>query len=619
MGLRVRFYGLACAFFIASKVFAGQFYDDRPHISQAKPGHEQVATPANLNSILDFVLELRLLYAENSRFHLGRDGEAIYEVDWMIWRHVDQEKTVAPSLINISRKSGGSPLLLQYLKERNVPKAGMLADTGYEGSVVDAVNHVLEGAGLRKIPAHLISSVHPKSPSSRLSTQSYLENGLDPFALSRDRKEWYLDVVEGQIEDIEDAPHFTTTATEYKLNPRTKLLDAYCPEDADATEQQRSLALQSQIAGFMQPNGQAIARARLILNTLNPFFLHVKDGSVTQDEIRAAFDFTIQHKMHFLWADIREAYAKGTFKAPATSLQLIWTTIPIHLPLLFDLEPEQEEYVLRKEKKRLAEGGVTASFAETVPVQTQVQRSGELLLIEEIMAYHQKEKDPAMLEKRGAQLRAIRKQVEAGEISIGGEVHTVSAMIDEGVRGEVFGLEDDQILKVPFEADDVRYIAVEIRVAEYLQEHFEKYQIKVLPVEASGTGGIYLTRERLSLDVLGQNVAKGDLTPPQMAALEKLFLNTKRFAEDTGVGLDIKYDNLAWINGDWVLFDTGPRTSFGPYAFSLDIKDFKEFYALWKVDERRKNGITVEEFIARHRAGCAGDIAGQEPKKKKKK
>jgi len=218
------------------------------------------------------------------------------------------------------------------------------------------------------------------------------------------------------------------------------------------------------------------------------------------------------------------------------------------------------------------------------------------------MDFHAYEKQAGILALREDLRLKVRQQLQ--------ESGKIKDFIDEGVRAAVHDFEEGKIIKLPFEADDMRYIAVESLVQKYLEKHYDRYQIKTLPILIEGELGLYLIRKKLPKESLGRKISKGNLSSKQIERLEFLFNNVRKFAAETGVGLDPKYDNVAWIQEDWVLFDVGPRTSYGPYAFSLDLPNFDTFYRLWKDDRPRENGLPIEEVIRKHREkpDCAAEL-----------
>lgn len=596
---------------VASVARAGQFYGDRPHIGNAasRPAtaYDEPVSERQLRSMLDFVIELRLLYGDRKRVYLGRDGESLYEIDWLLSRFLKSSRSEPePLLINVSRKNVGSQLLTRYLVDQGVlstHEASLIfVDTGYEGSVIDAINRRLSAEGHNEIKAHLISSVHEKSPSSRVATQAYLPEEWDGLIFSRaEHKEPFLDLVDRQITDIEEAPHFTSTSTEFRVNPRTAKLDAYSEKDRRSGEAEKSVAVQRQIYRFIVEESRARERVERILSTLGPVIESITQGDVSASQVRLAYDFSVKQRFHLFWWDLREAFIKKCVRVPREAIHQLWRALPTGTPTFFDMTEEQEAGVLRKEAE--ARALVSDNQRSGVELPKETPDSAGRLLIEDILSFHQSEKQHDVQKVRGRELAKAREQMSSGQIQINGEVLTIGEKLDEGYRAEVFELGTDYILKVPFEADDTRYIAVECLVADYLSRHQDRYPIRILPIVAQGPSGTFLVRRRVSSNQLGQAIIKQGLTPEQREDLRELFEASKRFAMETGVGLDTKYDNLAWVEGHWVLFDVGPRTSYGPYAFTLDLPTFDDYVRLWKKDSPRSNGISIEEVIRQFRTG----------------
>jgi hypothetical protein len=91
--------------------------------------------------------------------------------------------------------------------------------------------------------------------------------------------------------------------------------------------------------------------------------------------------------------------------------------------------------------------------------------------------------------------------------------------------------------------------------------------------------GVFLAKKLLNMSSIASNM--GTLSSTQLEALERIFVNAKRYVRDTGIGIDLKASNLYWNGNDWVLFDAGPRMGFRPYGFTLDVPTFKDFMRIW--------------------------------------
>lgn len=594
---------------ITAQALGASFYSDRPHIAEYTKQRPQAFSARNkvfFHSLLNFVVQLRILFPHETRVYLGRDGELLHDLDWLIWQLVDKEKGPEPRLINISRKSVQSPHLIQYLKDQkllDISEEALLIDTGYEGSVIEAINGTIAKKKRSPFRSFLISSAHDKSPSSRVSTEAYLSSKKNAANVSAKYKETFLDLVDRQIVDIEGAAHFTDTAVEFRANPKIRLMDAYAPQDASEEEQEESRELQREMWNFFSHTKETQKRIELLRAGLGPLIEGLRLGPVSQGEIQKAQKIADGNGFSFFFADLREACGRGTLSLNPEGLFHLWETLG-GKPVLFDLEPDQEAEFLK------LEGDQSSSFRSD-----EAAVSAKRPLIEDIMEFHAKEQRSEQLERSEKALQKVRREVEEGYLTIEGEKTRVVKVLDEGVRGEVFLVEGDRVAKIPFEADDVRYMEVEIQVATFLTEHFDRYQIPVLPILSMGKKGTFVIRSLLDPSSLGTNFSRKDLSKKQLDNLQLLYERSKRFAEETGVGLDIKFDNLAWLDNQWVLFDVGPRTSYGPYAFTLDIPTFDDFFRLWKDDRPRKNGLTVDAFIANwHHRKCSiemGKLGGR--------
>jgi hypothetical protein len=162
----------------------------------------------------------------------------------------------------------------------------------------------------------------------------------------------------------------------------------------------------------------------------------------------------------------------------------------------------------------------------------------------------------------------------------------IEKKIGEGYRADVYRINGGRALKVAHEAGDAFALEVESQINDHLDENFDKYQIRTIPILSKGDKGVYLEKPLLDKHQIASEILKkGRLSKDQKAQLEALWENGKRYAEDTGIGLDLKASNLFWNGQEWVLFDTGPRTSYIPYGFTLDIPDFRTYQEIFNSDE----------------------------------
>lgn len=559
--------------------WGAQFYSDRPHISKVsvRPSTEvQVVSEKALASWLDFVIEMRLFYHNKQRVYLARDGESLYEMDWLLWKLLNEPKALEPVIQNVSSKAVNHGEIWNYLEDgplfTNPATDKIWLDTAFDASVIDAANKVLAEHGKRHWKASLISSTHPDFPSSRVSTASYFPEDWDRNFVSMKNKEAFLDLVDEQVADIEGAPHFTGRAIEFRVNPVTKKYEAFSPEDARGEVQKASLDLQKQIYTFLH-RGPAFERASRILSEMHPFLSNLQRGEVEEEDVRAVSKFVQQHSYGLFWADLREAFAKHTFAASAASMQRLWSFLPDGLPALFDLESDELSHVEKLEQ----------------PI--------EVRFIDELLSMHQRLRRTLPNENMALHQKLVQLEKKYEE----------KPQIGMGYRGRVYDL-GALVVKIPLEVDDVRYFSAEAMVSDFLTEHFSNYSISVLPIESRSPENLYLVRKKIPAYLLAVNIPVEKFTAPQRNKLEALFKNAKRFARETGVGLDLKRSNLAWWHNDWVLFDTGPRTSYFPYGFTLDLKDFESYLKIWHREEPEEVSGAIRSLGAGMKAPCLSEF-----------
>lgn len=576
----------------------GEIYSVRPHIRTIQPSDKKGrALEKTFKGYLDFIIELHLIYDGQPRYHLARDGELAYDIDWIIWSELPPRlRGPEPRLINISRDSSQSVYLYDYIEQVGLVDAKpnqmpVLIDTGFDGTIPNAVNALLEKNN-QKVLGHMITSSHEVIPSSRVASVPFF-----PRLGSEEKREEYLDAVEEQVESIENLPHYTETAVNY-----IKTKNGLEPISATiANQEDKELALQNMAyAKEFALREESRDRVKALIKTLKPLLTALKsEDPLKPTMVEDIFKTTKELRFSMFWSDLREAMAGGNFKVRPDRWVELWRLIPGGLPKMHDLEPEEIEKLERDERKLLR-------------VQSSVTNSDEIL-IETLLAHH-REKDNPQEEARRDKLRAqVRAQVKSGEFPFQGQMLKVGKKLGEGVRAKVYELGDDYIIKVPHEGNDLRYLEVEAMVARYLEDHEKQYDIPVLSVLEEGESGSYLIKKKFPKERVADQIWNGrtdSFNTSQHIRLIKLLEAGKRLAQQTGVGLDLKIDNLAWIKGRWILFDTGPRTSYGPYSMTLEVPDYDAFLKLWQIDEPRANQISIEHVIQqiREESSCESKL-----------
>lgn len=173
-------------------------------------------------------------------------------------------------------------------------------------------------------------------------------------------------------------------------------------------------------------------------------------------------------------------------------------------------------------------------------------------------------------------------------IMIDGVSEPVEKVLGQGYRGQVVLTKSGRVIKHPKSAADSIALEIEAAVAADLARDFEKYGIRVGDIVSMGPNGSFLEKRLIPLEQLAPQVLKaqgGQLTQVQLQELRKLFEGAKRYSKEKGIGLDLKADNLFWDGNHWVLFDTGPRTSYLPHGFTGDVPSFEEYLRVWQLDE----------------------------------
>lgn len=186
-----------------------------------------------------------------------------------------------------------------------------------------------------------------------------------------------------------------------------------------------------------------------------------------------------------------------------------------------------------------------------------------------------------------------------------GTVEKIKKELGSGYRARVVLTESGKVYKIPHNASSAFALETEAMITQHLQDSYDHYGIKALPILEQGENGVYLEKPLLESSLIASNIldAGGQLTSKQEKALEKLFDASRKYAKETGIGLDLKAANLYWDGTEWVLFDAGPRTSYLPYGFTLDVKDFKTYLKIFNRDEPPSGPTSIEEMIKRLERG----------------
>jgi hypothetical protein len=161
--------------------------------------------------------------------------------------------------------------------------------------------------------------------------------------------------------------------------------------------------------------------------------------------------------------------------------------------------------------------------------------------------------------------------------------------LGEGNNATVVQSRSKRVFKIAAEAKLAARLFIEFALNNDLKKRFAEFKIRTDDILNYGPGYVYLEKVLINKKNLAENIAKNDgrLTNAQRASLEKLFLNAKRYAYETGIGLDLKASNLYWDEktADWVLFDCGPRISYKTFGYTIDLDTFNDYLNVWRCEE----------------------------------
>ncbi len=158
--------------------------------------------------------------------------------------------------------------------------------------------------------------------------------------------------------------------------------------------------------------------------------------------------------------------------------------------------------------------------------------------------------------------------------------------LGQGYNADVFLSDSKQVFKIPIKSKYAHKMHIEYLVNRFLLS--SKYRIHVDQIISHGENFSYLEKEYLDSRYFASEILKSSkLSSEQLKDLKKLFLEARRFSRDTGIGLDIKSENLFWNfkSSHWVLFDCGPRMSYKTFGYTTDLLNFKSYLREWVKEE----------------------------------
>lgn len=573
-------------------------YSSRPKISDVASGTEGVSVRRRnlMLSVHHFVVELKGLYANRKFYFLGRDGELIFD----LWSLMFPEDLASGriQLINVSSIAMEDPNLRFYLVQegldsRSTALAPLLVDSGYEGKIVDKINLTLGYGPELNILGHLMSSTHEQIPSSRVAGSFFLK------AARANQPEDHVHSEAGDIvvKALEGVAHYTLTAQSFAV-----VNDRWQPMSKPSGAEQRSSALRTmaQTRTFFETCVNNESDRRIVSEVQKLISALSKDEPLDPDRLVHLAAELQNSGYGELWGDLRETIGKGNLSVKSARWNELWSLLPGGLPGLNDIdEPPAWERIRETETALL-------KTVKSAPVVVSPKPEFSVL---DTLRHYLSSKVAAEELRRNQVLNAFKHQLkEQRGLIFEGVVLPLGEKLGEGIRADVYELGSNLALKVAYEGEDTAALELEKRVYEHLRANPKKYPVRMVPILAAGEDGTFLLKPRFNRANLAKKLLKNgkELSLKQRRSLENIFQTAKSFAEETGIALDIKPDNLLWDNGEFSLVDLGPRTFFQPYFFSLEMSSFDEFLKSWMLDRESRVGtfMDVEDFLRKKNWDC---------------
>lgn len=182
----------------------------------------------------------------------------------------------------------------------------------------------------------------------------------------------------------------------------------------------------------------------------------------------------------------------------------------------------------------------------------------------------------------------------------------LSKTLGKGYRARVVLSESGRVFKIAKDAESAQKLTAERLINEDLQENYNRYHIRVDQIVSHGPADYYLEKKLIDPNTIASEMINSnfELSSAQLETLKRVFAEARRYAQDTGIGLDIKASNLYWDSElqDWILFDCGHRSSYLPMGYTLDLKTFEDYLSVWLKEEPdtlegRLTGLLFEDII----------------------
>ncbi len=170
-----------------------------------------------------------------------------------------------------------------------------------------------------------------------------------------------------------------------------------------------------------------------------------------------------------------------------------------------------------------------------------------------------------------------------------------------GSNGVVMLGMDGAVYKFAMSPKKAPALQVEYFVNRDLARHYDRYGIRGDTIHEAGPNGVYLKKQFYDARSFGH--AMDHLSPEQLLALRRLYDGAVRYAQERGIGLDIKAENLWWSGTEWILIDCGPRLGYRPFGYTIDMGGFERYLRWWNAGKgaplnSEGRSRTIEEALA---------------------
>lgn len=355
----------------------GETYESlRPQIAQLVGESLKEGSPdsphqwtAHRKGIRNLVAELEALYPEEHLFFLARDAEYLYDMATLLNPHASERL----HLLNVNSSNQDEEWLPKYLKSKRLTSEALgksniiFIDSGYAGSVADAIQMVLPPELKNRVFVHLVDSNSHHNPNSRV----YLSE-LDPKDALRPNPSG-----KGAVASLESFPHYTDSSGGFEKKGKN-----YFASSSRSDEWERALKLMKDIKAYAENPG-VVKEYQAILKDMRLLVVAAKGKkSLSKKEIQEALTRLKNNGADGFLYDLYEAQKTGNIASGKHSLPF-WKNVPVSHPHLKEEDltpPSQRNYAPLAHLKKMS--GITFSPSLTLDESIRKDKKRILELIE---------------------------------------------------------------------------------------------------------------------------------------------------------------------------------------------------------------------------------------------